>query len=68
MKDDIMTTAEAAEILGIARESVARLIRKGQLEGTRFGRDWMVYRKSVEKYLDQFGGLSKNDPRRGKLD
>lgn len=61
-----MTTKQAAELLGIAPASVSRLIRQGKLKGERFGRDWHVYRESVESYLEQFGELPKNDPRRGK--
>ena len=64
--DDVMTTREAAEILGLAPESVARLLRVGALKGERFGRDWMVYRESVERYLEQNKGKSKHDPTRGQ--
>ena len=65
---DVMTTKEAAKILGLAPESVARLLRVGVLEGERFGRDWMVYRESVENYLEQNKGKAKHDPSRGKQD
>jgi excisionase family DNA binding protein len=65
---DVMTTREAAEILGITPESVARLARLGTLEGERFGHAWMVYRSSVEEYLDRNEGKSKSDPTRGKTD
>lgn len=59
-----MTTAQAAELLGIDRASIARLIRQGKLQGERFGRDWMVYRQSVEDYLKRFGELPKRSPKR----
>lgn len=64
--EDVMTTREAAEILGLAPESVARLIRLGTLKGERFGHIWMVYRQSVLDYQAQSQGKSKNDPTRGK--
>ena len=67
MKNEIMTTKQAAELLGIAPASVSRLIRQDKLKGERFGRDWLVYRESVEIYLEKFGNLPKNDPRRGKF-
>lgn len=62
-----MTTNEAAKVLGLAPESVARLLRVGTLKGERFGPVWMVYRESVEEYLEQNTGKPKNDPtRKGK--
>lgn len=64
--DDVMTTKEAAEILGLAPESVARLVRVGTLKGERFGRAWMVYRSSVDAYLEQNADKPKSDPTRGK--
>lgn len=64
--DDVITTREAAEILGVAPESVARLIRLGTLKGVRFGHVWMVDRQSVLTYLEQTRGKSKHDPSRGK--
>jgi len=64
--DDVMTTKEAAEILEIAPESVARLVRQGTLRGERFGRSWMIYRSSVEEYLEQNKDKAKSEPTRGK--
>ena len=64
--EDVMTTKEAAKILGIAPESVARLVKQGTLKGERFGHAWMVYRSSVEQYLERNQGKAKSDPTRGK--
>ena len=61
-----MTTKEAAEMLGLDFTSISRLLRKGILKGQKFGRDWMVYRDSVEAYLEKYGKMSKTDPRRGQ--
>lgn len=65
---DVMTTREAAEILGVAPESVARLAKRGILKGERFGRAWMVYRSSVEEYLERNKGKAKSDPTRRKTE
>lgn len=62
--DDYMTTVQAAELLGIDPASVARLIRQGKLHGERFGRAWMVSRRSAEDYLERFGELPKRSPKR----
>lgn len=66
VKDEIMTTVEAAELLGIDRASVARLIRNGTLRAERFGRAWMVYRESVEDFLKRTQGKSKFDRTRSQ--
>jgi excisionase family DNA binding protein len=45
-----MTTQEAAEDLGYTIQHTRLLIRRGQIEATKFGRDWMVVRESVIEY------------------
>lgn len=37
-----LTTTEAAERLGVTREHVTVLIRRGLLPAVRFGRDWQI--------------------------
>jgi excisionase family DNA binding protein len=64
--DEFMTTAEAAEILGLHPASISRLVKQGKIEGERFGRDWMVSKRSVEDYLKRFGDLPKHSPKRKK--
>jgi len=64
--ENVMTTKEAAKILGLAPESVARLIKEGKLEGERFGHAWMIYSSSVEEYLERNKNKAKSDPTRGK--
>jgi len=45
-----ITTKEAAERLGYTPQHTRLLIRQGKIEATKFGRDWMVVRESVESY------------------
>jgi excisionase family DNA binding protein len=40
--ETFLTTAQAAEILGFHRVSVAWSIRNGLLKATRFGRAWFI--------------------------
>lgn len=49
--DDFSTSIEAAEILGYTVQHVRRLIREGKLPGKKLGRDWMVERAAVEKFM-----------------
>jgi excisionase family DNA binding protein len=66
VKDEMISTAEAAEILGLHRTSVTRLVKQGKLDGERVGRSWIVYKQSAMDYLKRFGELPKNSPKRGK--
>lgn len=44
-----LTTAEAAEALGVSDSFVRRLCRDGKL-GQRIGRNWAVTKDDVERY------------------
>ena len=62
--DEFMTTQEAAEKLGFHVKRVPTMVKNKTLEGVRFGRAWLISRKSVQDYLQKTKGMSKNDPRR----
>lgn len=62
-----MTTKEAAEKLGFHVKTIPGMMRDKELDGIRFGRAWLVSRKSVQDYLKKTKGMSKNDPRRKAL-
>lgn len=61
---DFMTTEEAAEFMGFHQVSVRRLLREKQIEGLKWGKEWLISRKSVKDYLTRYAGYSKFDPRR----
>ncbi len=48
MDFDLVSTAEAAEILGVTPQRVTQLIRNKQLDATMIGGNWLVDRASVE--------------------
>lgn len=62
--NEFFTTQEAAEKLGFHVKSIPKMLRDKILEGERWGRDWFVYKKSVDAYLKKTMGMSKTDPRR----
>ena len=47
---EYVTSSEAAKILGITTGRIRQLLIKGTLKGKHFGRVWMVYRRSIERY------------------
>ncbi len=61
---EFMTTQEAADKLGFHVKRIPTMVRNQTLQGVRFGRAWLVSRKSVQEYLKKTEGMSKNDPRR----
>jgi excisionase family DNA binding protein len=62
--NEFYTTQQAAEKLGFHVKRIPTMVRNKTLKGIRFGRVWLVYRKSVSEYLEKTKGMSKNDPRR----
>ncbi len=62
--NEFITTQEAAKKLGFNVRSIPYMVKNKTLDGVRFGRSWLVSRKSVRDYLKKTEGLSKNDPRR----
>lgn len=64
MTSKLLSTAEAAEKLGLAQETISRLIRKGKLDGQKVGSYYVVTLESVEEYATATAGKSKNDPTR----
>jgi len=51
MNEDIFTTAQAAERLGICQRSVIYLITKGHLEASRFGWAYVITEEALADYL-----------------
>lgn len=45
---DLITTTEAAEILGCDSSTLRHRIRKGKLKAERVGRDHLVSRRTIE--------------------
>jgi len=62
--EEFYTTQEAAKKLGFTLQGVSKLIRQKKVDGIRFGRSWLVSKKSVADYIEKTDGMNKNDPRR----
>jgi excisionase family DNA binding protein len=62
--NEFITTSEAADKLNFNVRSIPYMIKNKTLDGVRFGRSWLVSKKSVKAYLEKTKGMSKNDPRR----
>ena len=48
-----MSTPEAAQDSGLSKGYLSLLLRRGELEGFRLGRDWFVYTDSLQQFLQK---------------
>ncbi len=66
-RDDLLTSGQAAEVLGVSQQWVTTLIRRGELHGRRNpgGRWWLVPRHEVERLASRYlpRGARRDDPR-----
>jgi len=62
--NDFYTSRQAAEKLGFHVKTIPMMLRNKTLDGVKFGRAWLVSKKSVKEYLKKTDGMAKNDPRR----
>ena len=61
---EFMTVDQAAQKLKFHPETVRRLVRDGILDGKKWGREWLVVKSSVEKYLKEIGDNKFNSRRK----
>jgi putative molybdopterin biosynthesis protein len=57
MENDLLSAQEVAELLKISRNTVYELIKRGELNSSKVGKQVRVNRKEVESYLS---GESRN--------
>ncbi|WP_210494887.1 helix-turn-helix domain-containing protein [Patulibacter sp. SYSU D01012] len=51
-REDVMTVADAAKLLGISTSGAYKLARAGELPGARrLGARWLVFRPALEAFL-----------------
>jgi excisionase family DNA binding protein len=51
--EEYITVAEASRITGLSTGHLARLLRRGEIEGVKPARDWLVRRAAVMDYVKQ---------------
>ena len=49
--DELIPLSKAAEISGLSQDHLRRLVREGELWGTKIGRNWVSTEKAVREYL-----------------
>lgn len=48
MENGVLSTKEASKILGISVRGVQKMIEEGRLKATRVGRDYVIFKESLE--------------------
>ena len=59
----LITTTEAAARLGVNQSRVRQLILDKRLPAQKFGRDWMIEEKDLEKVSERKVGRPKQEER-----
>ena len=49
--DDILTVPEVAGILKVGRTQVYKMLKAGQIQGFKPGKDWKVTRQALAEYV-----------------
>lgn len=61
---NLLTTAQAAERLGVSVRRVQALIAEGRIAAAKIGRDYVVSAKAVEKFKPEAPGWKKGRKRK----
>ena len=66
LEEELLTTDEVAQRLKITRQTVQRLIQRGQLTASRIGRGWRVKRRELEAFLQATETRRHGDDEKGR--
>jgi excisionase family DNA binding protein len=50
MKNTLLTTIQAGEMLNVSRKMIIKLINEGRITAEKLGRDYVISRDEVERY------------------
>lgn len=64
MNEKLLSTSEAAKILGIDRSRVSRLISAGKLPAMKIGSYWAIAEKDLDLVKDRKRGYPKGKKRK----
>lgn len=67
-KDAWVTPSEVAELKGVSRTSVYEALKRGTLEGQKFGGQWLVFKGSLAHYQPRSYPTREPDPQVDLLD
>lgn len=53
MVKEVMSVRDAADYLGLSRNTVYRLVRSGEIPAKRFGNQWRISKAILDKFLTE---------------
>lgn len=59
--DDLISAASAAEFMQIKTRSVYEYRRTGRITGRKFGRSWLISKRSIQDWMDKKREYRKNE-------
>lgn len=65
MSDDLLSTTQAAGMLGISPIRVRQFIAQGRLAAHKAGRDWLIERTAIEALPARTAGWPPGRSRKG---
>ncbi len=68
MERELLTTPEAHRLSGLSLTHLAALAREGKIEAKRYGRDWMIFKDSLDAYLTKERKPGPKGPRKQKTE
>ena len=51
--DRFLTTKQASFAVGLNSSRVCQLLRSGKLKGEKMGRDWLISRREIERFIEE---------------
>lgn len=51
--DEVYTPKEAAAILKVSERKINELLRKGELKGSKVGRQWRITEQQLDEFLKE---------------
>lgn len=55
--NNLISVREASKIYGLKEKEIRELCRNNEIEAIKVGRNWLISRDSLEKYVDSIDGL-----------
>ena len=53
LTSNLISVTEASKISGLTTGHLRKLLREGQIEGVKIGRNWLTTAEAVQEYLQQ---------------
>lgn len=50
---DLISLKEASEFSGLTPGHIRKLVREGEIEGVKIGRNWLTTKEALQDYLKQ---------------